>query len=264
MQDGGMTDQGPLAKLPHGVALSWGLGKKSKRGPKGELNIPQIVRAAIEIADRDGLAAVSMNRVAASLGFTPMSLYRYVSSKDDLLLLMQDAVCDVPIPPEQPDWREEMRAWVRACIRIYREHPWFGDLPITGVPITPGNLKIVDWALRPMRNFPLNDFEKTSIVLLVSGYSRACGTIQRDMDRALKAGARPGSFSGSDYGAALRQLVKPEDYPYFYPVLQSGAYTDENAEANTVGDDFDFGLDRILDGIECYLQRKRREGAAES
>jgi len=58
--------------------------------------------------------------------------------------------------------------------------------------------------------------------------------------------------------------VKPEDYPYFYPVLQSGAYTDENAEANTVGDDFDFGLDRILDGIECYLQRKRREGAAES
>ena len=74
--------------LPRGVALSWGLDKKPKRGPKRELSLKQIVDTAIVIADKDGLSAVSMNRVAASFGFTTMSLYRYVPSKDDLVLLM--------------------------------------------------------------------------------------------------------------------------------------------------------------------------------
>ncbi len=89
--------------LPRAVALSWGVAERPQRGPKRELSIERIVDAAIEIADAEGLAAVSMSRVAASLGFTTMSLYRYLTSKDDLLLLMQDTVCAVPIPSEDDD-----------------------------------------------------------------------------------------------------------------------------------------------------------------
>jgi len=249
-------DDEVLRSLPNGVALSWGLVKKSTRGPKGELSIAKIVDAAIRIADEEGLAALSMNRVASSLGFTTMSLYRYISSKDDLLLLMQNAACNVPIPPEHTDWREEMREYVRMCIQVFRDHPWFGDIPVTSVPLTPGNLRIVDWGLRPMRRFPLNDYEKMSFVLLLSGYSRSCGMIMRDMDQALRAGARPEAIKGLDYSAALKMLVKPDEYPNFYPVLMSGAYTEENPEDESLVDDFDFGLERILDGIELYLTRK--------
>lgn len=256
MASGNDNDDETINKLPPGVALSWGIVKRPRRGPKGELSVRKIVEAAIVIADRDGLAAVSMSRVAQSLGFTTMSLYRYITSKEDLLVLMQDAVCDIPIPPEEPGkpWRQEMREYVWTCIGVFREHPWYGDIPITSVPLTPGNLQVIDWMLRIMRDFPLNDFEKMSFLLLTSSYSRACGLITRDMDRAIREGASPEAFSGVSYGAALRQLVKPDRFPSLYPILLSGAYTDE--ADNPIGDDLDFGLERILDGIAHYLQQK--------
>lgn len=255
MQKDDYMDQEVMSSLPRGVALSWGLVKESKRGPKREMSIKKIVDASIAIADKDGLSAVSMSRVATSLGFTGMSLYRYIPSKDDLLLLMQDAVCDIPIPPEEQDidWRESMRLYVRATINVFLDHPWYGDIPISGVPVTPNNLQIVDWALRPMREFPLNDYEKISIILLISSYARSCGIIQRDINQAMRAGVSPAAVSGRDYSAALGRLVTPERFPNLYPVLKSGAYTEESESENPIGNDFDFGLERILDGIEHYL-----------
>ena len=103
-----MTD---APDLPPRLALAWGVAERPERAPKRELSIERIVDAAIELADADGLGAVSMAKVAQSLGFTTMSLYRYVTSKDDLLLLMQEAALDVEYPPahEPADWRAELR-----------------------------------------------------------------------------------------------------------------------------------------------------------
>jgi len=239
--------------LPNGIALSWGFIKQPKRGPKGDLSIDKIVSAAVSIADKDGLAAVSMNRVAQSLGFSAMSLYRYITSKEDLLFLMQDAVCAIALPSEEQglDWRERLRTFVGICARIYRVHPWFGDIPISGVPVTPNNLRIVDWALRTMRDFPITDSEKIGCILLLSSYARASGMLQRDIERATD----PEAFGGRAYTEALKRLVRAEDYPALYPVVQSGVYTGEEAEP--VDDDIDFGLERILDGIAVYLDTKR-------
>lgn len=264
MNNNDMTREEAGKLLPPGAALAWGLAKPPQRGPKREMSIDQIVGKAVEIADRDGLAAVSMSRVAAELGFTAMSLYRYFPSKDDLLLLMQDKACDIPLPPERPahEWREEMREYVRGTVDIFRAHPWYGDIPIFGIPISPNNLRVVDWALRPMRDMPLNDYEKMSFVLLLSSYARSYGMIQRDMDRAVQAGSNAEEFGGVHYSAALRALVKPKQYPSLYPIVASGAYTDENGEEkDAVGNDMDFGLERILDGIEQYLSVKRDGGA---
>jgi AcrR family transcriptional regulator len=250
--------------LPRGVALSWGLAKEPQRGPKRELSLQKIVGAAVAIADQEGLSAVSMSRVAESLGFTAMSLYRYIPSKDDLLLLMQEAVCEIPIPPEKEgeDWRQGLREYVKACVDMFREHPWFGEIPVGGVPLTPGNLRVVDWVLRTLRETALNDYEKMSVVLLLSSYARSVGMLMRDFDRALRAGTRPEEISGLAYSKALKQLVTAEQFPYLYPIVQSGAYTEENREENSVGDDFDFGLERILDGIEAYLNAKRKAGSS--
>ncbi|MBB6633593.1 TetR/AcrR family transcriptional regulator [Cohnella thailandensis] len=248
-----------LQSLPNGVLLSWGKVKQPKRGPKGELSIPQIVEAAVKIADRDGLAAVSMNRVAQSLGFTTMSLYRYITSKEDLLVLMQDAVCAVEPPAERPEsqWREEMKDYVWLSLQMIRKHPWYVDVPITGVPVTPNNLLFVDWGIRTMRNLELNDYEKISFVLLLSGYARHYGILLRDMDRAIGNGATEDSFSGRGYTEALKHLVRQEDYPNLYPMVQSGVYTEEGGEPNPIGDDLEFGLNRILDGIEMYVESKK-------
>ncbi|WP_040950175.1 TetR/AcrR family transcriptional regulator [Gorillibacterium massiliense] len=261
MQDNGLTEEDVFARLPNGVALSWGLAKKAKRGPKGELSIPQIVEAAVKIADEEGLAAVSMNRVASSLGFTTMSLYRYISSKDDLLLLMQDAVCFIPIPPLEAEtgWRESFREYVRACIGVFRDHPWFSEIPITGVPLGPNNMQVIDWVMRTMRDFPLSDYEKLSFVLLLSGYARSTGIMQRDFDKAMMAGTTPEEIKGLDYSEAIKRLVTKERFPYLSPIVMSGTYTGENDPENEeqYGNDIDFGLERILDGIEHYLHQKQ-------
>ncbi|WP_379129392.1 TetR/AcrR family transcriptional regulator [Paenibacillus sp. sgz500958] len=246
--------------LPVGAAISWGLVKPPKRGPKREMSIEQIVKTAVAIADKDGIAAVSMNRVASALGFTAMSLYRYIPSKNDLLLLMQEAVSEITIPPEKEpaDWRENMREYVNATIKVFRDHPWFGDIPISSVPVTPNNLQYVDWILRTMRDFPLSDYEKMSILLLLSSYARSCGIIQRDMVRAVQAGSSPEDFSGLNYTEALKALVKPSQFPYLHPVVMSGVYTGENEADNPVDNDFDFGLERILDGIGSYMSKQNK------
>ncbi|TFE31527.1 TetR/AcrR family transcriptional regulator [Cohnella luojiensis] len=258
-QNGSHEEQEEVLKsLPNGVTLSWGIIKQPRRGPKGELSIEKIVAAAIAIADQDGLPAVSMSRVAQSLGYSTMSLYRYIASKEDLLILMQDAVSNVPIPPEDAalDWRDGMREYVRVCVQVFRDHPWYSDIPIMSIPTTPNTLQIIDWLLRTMRDFPLNDYEKISFVLLLSSYARACGMIQRDMDRVIQSGRSPESFSGSDYSAALKYLVKADRFPDLYPVIHSGAYTDDTD--SPIGNDLDFGLERILDGIAHYLENKRK------
>src|SRR6187431_447673 len=120
--------------LPRGVALAWGIAADPQRGPKREMSVERIVDAAVEIADAEGLGAVSMAAVAARLGYTPMSLYRYVSAKEDLVLLMQESATGLPPASvrEIEGWRERLNAIFRAQLNIYLRHPWMLDIPITG------------------------------------------------------------------------------------------------------------------------------------
>src|SRR5260370_18893459 len=83
-------------RLPASVAGAWGVRDRPHKGPKPGLSLERIVAAAVQVADAEGLAAVSMNRVATELGTAPMSLYRYVTAKDELLALMLDAAYASP------------------------------------------------------------------------------------------------------------------------------------------------------------------------
>lgn len=87
--------------LPRAVELAWGLDQPGTRGPKKGLSLEQILDTAIELADAEGVTALSMGRVAKALGFTTMSLYRYVASKDELIELISDRV--IGPPPVIPD-----------------------------------------------------------------------------------------------------------------------------------------------------------------
>ena len=109
--------------LPRGVALAWGVAANPQRGPKRELSIERIVDAAVEIADAGGLGAVSMASVSASLGFTTMSLYRYLDSKDELYAVMVDVAYGPPALEYHPQqaWRERI---TRAGLAIEAEIAW--------------------------------------------------------------------------------------------------------------------------------------------
>ncbi|GAA1523363.1 AcrR family transcriptional regulator [Agromyces terreus] len=253
-----MAEQTPDPELPRGVALAWGVAANPQRGPKRELSIERIVETAMEIADADGLEAVSMSRVATALGFTTMSLYRYVTSKDDLILLMQEAATDMPAPDESIErgWREGVTAWVHGIRACYELHPWLVDIPVSGAPITPNALMVVDWFLREVRELPLSDGEKMSTLLMFTSYARATGAQERDLARAAAA-AGPGEITGERYLGTLTELVTPERFPHLAPLFLGGGYVEtggaDPAQTPQTDDDFAFGLHRMLDGIETYV-----------
>ncbi|PRZ09372.1 TetR family transcriptional regulator [Isoptericola sp. CG 20/1183] len=247
-----MTD---APELPPGLALAWGVAERPERAPRRELSIERIVAAAVEIADTDGLGAVSMARVAKSLGFTTMSLYRYVTSKDDLLLLMQESVIDVEFPPahEPADWRAELREWALVTLALYRAHPWVLDIPITGAPLTPNNLRAADAGLRALRSTPLADEEKIATILLVNGYTRNAAALGRDLDRA--ATEDDGAAAAAGLADTLRALVDEVRFPFLRPLVERGSYIAQTPGLDEV-DDVQWGLDRTLDGIAVLIEHR--------
>lgn len=252
-QDGWVTDHtAPAHGLPHALALLWGLVPEPQRGPRRGLSIDQIAGAAVAIANEDGLEAVSMARVAKSLGYTTMSLYRYVTGKDDLLLLMLEVTPPIEFPEPRPGdgWRSGLDRWTRYVVEVYRAQPWRLDVPVSGPPITPANLRVADAALGAMADLPLDDEEKLAVLMVLTGYAHSAAKLERDLGRPTVEPTEAAAVA-----AALGQFVTPERYPHLAPVVASGAYFGDGQPS--AGDaDVDFGLERILDGVAVYVAEK--------
>ena len=244
-----MNDVTPEPELPHAVALAWGVAANPQRGPKRELSIERIVDTAVDIADAGGLSAVSMSSVAAALGFTTMSLYRYVTAKDDLVMLMQER--GIGVPPETiaeaSGWRAGLSLWVAEQTAVYGRHPWLLDVPIAGTPATPNNLAWLDAALQTLAGTPLDQHERLSIVLAVMAQSRWEGLVSRSYEEAARqAGITPDDIDARG-SAMLEQLVTAEEFPAVYEALHAGVFGPAGPSP------FPFGLARIIDGVESYF-----------
>jgi AcrR family transcriptional regulator len=244
-----MNDEAPELELPRGVALAWGIAANPQRGPKRELSIERIVEAAVTIADAEGLAAVSMASVAASLGFTTMSLYRYVTSKDDLILLMQEFGIGLPSSAivESTNWRAGLERWSRESLEHYEAHPWLVDIPILGSPNTPNNLAWMDAALALLRDTPLPLDEQVGALLLVSGQTRFEATVMRGYAVSNRAMGLTDEERDLADAHIIMNLVTAEQFPALHAAIQGGAFGP--GEDNP----FEFGLSRVLDGIEHYI-----------
>jgi len=239
----------PAPHLPRGVELAWGLTEPPTRGPRRGLSIERIVDAAVAIADEQGLAAVSMSSVAKSLGFTTMSLYRYVSAKDDLVVLMLDR--GLGRPPESVrrarTWRNGLRRLCEAERALYRRHPWLLDIPITGLPSTPNNLAWVDAGLHVLRNTGLAAAEQLAAVLLTTGQVRFQATVERSYESvAATSGQTVEDFDEAE-ASAIDSLVTAEAYPDLHRAAAAGAF-------RAVDDPFDWMLETALDGLAARIE----------
>lgn len=232
-------------QLPPAAAILWRRRTAPTRGPKPGMSLDQVVDAAIAVADRDGLATVSMGRVAKELGYTTMSIYRYVASKDDLLALMYDAALG-PAPSIDRDdgWRPGLERWASHAMAGYQRHPWLLQMPITGPPITPNALTWLEQGLRAMAGTALDPQAKANVVLLVSGYVTATARLFSDL-----AGAAPPPGSPT-YGAMVRGVADRERYPEVLAAVDSGIFDDGGEFGES---DFEFGLRRTLDGIAVLV-----------
>ncbi len=253
------------AGLPPQVALLWGRRPATRRGRGPGLSVEAITRAAIRIADADGLAAVSMSRVAAELGSATMSLYRHVDSKDDLLQLMADAALEAPPEPTGADWRERLTSWAFGVLATFRRHPWYREIPITGPPIGPRNLAWFDRALGALADTPLTEEEKVLVVMglmpVVHGQARLAS------DLAAGYAAHPEAF-GAGFGRALASVVDPGRFPALSRVIAAGVFGRGDPAADEQppegyddsGPEFAFALSCYLDGVAGFIERSAARG----
>jgi AcrR family transcriptional regulator len=233
--------------IPPSIQLAWGRRPRSTRGPKPGLTLDRIVAAGIKVAMTEGIGALSMTRVAAELGVGTMSLYRYVVAKDELLTLMVDGALGPPPPaPPGEDWRAGLRRWAVGVRAAYQRHPWALRVPINAPPMGPNNVAWLENALRALSDTPLSEQQKLSTVLLVSGFVR--NEVTLDLDLAAGAG---GEQVMPTYARMLGALIEGGDFPALAEAIASGALSDEDDPDS----EFEFGLERILDGVAALIAR---------
>ncbi|MEU4394399.1 TetR/AcrR family transcriptional regulator [Kribbella sp. NPDC023855] len=235
------------AQLPPGLALSWGVLPVQRRGPKPALSVDQIVATGIEFGDSQGFEAISLQKIAAHLGVSTNAMYRYVRSKDELIVLVAEKAWGRA--PDHiaasPGWRAGGRAWVKAQVDRYAERPWLLDVPILGAPVTPNLLHWVETLLVVMDDSGLNQHDALGCAVLFDGYARSYANLARQL-----AASDSMPVESAAVGEFLVPRLKSAGYDRLFAMYTNHEYED------TLDDDFDFGLDRILDGIQVLIDRR--------
>lgn len=225
------------------------------RGRPARLDTALVVKAALALADAGGPAALTLPRVARALGCTTMSLYRHVGSKEEFLALVVDAAIGPPAGAAGAGtgWRDGLRRWALAERAVYRRRPWVARLPITGPPLGPNQVGWMEDALRALRGTGLHWGEKLGVLMLVSGYVRQSALLEADLagGEAAEAARR--------YPGALARVIDRARFPETTQLLASGVLESSRSQSYDDGD-FQFGLDRILDGADLVVRRRRPDG----
>ncbi|GGV00904.1 GntR family transcriptional regulator [Streptomyces litmocidini] len=223
-----------------------------------ELSLDRIVRAAIEIADAEGLPALSMRGVAARLGVAAMSTYRYVASKEDLVLHMADAAFgEGSYPPDAPeDWRGRIELGARTLWDLYRKHPWLAHLDTLTRPLLVPNLMVHgEWVLDALDGHGLDPTTLFDIhVLLYSHVQGLAVHLEKEAHAEATTGQSEEEWMKSR-GPALRELVESGRFPTFGKVL--GAF--EAGYDLRLDALFAFGLKALLDGLAPLVEGRRTD-----
>jgi AcrR family transcriptional regulator len=244
--------------LPPGLDLLWGRRGRGQRGPKPGLSIDAIVAAAVRLADAEGLEAVSMARVAEQLGFTTMSLYRHVSSKEELLQLMWNASAQGAgnVVLAGDDWRSRLRAWAMIQREMIDRHPWITQMPMAAPPMAPNSLTFVERGLEAMDGSGLADADKLRVIGLISSYTLSEARMAHDAARAARAAAAAaggGQVPVWTFEALLREVADEQTYPRLHGLAWAERIGDSPSGFDEQ-EEFLFGLDRILDGVEVLIR----------
>lgn len=235
------------------VRLLWGPHPKPARGPRPTLDLPRIARAGIGIADAEGLADVSMQRVAEGLGVTKMALYRYVPGKAQLVALMVEAAigpCPAPATGRPPgDWRQQLEEWARQLLALFRQHSWVLAATVGPRVQGPGELSWMERAVSALDGTGLNGAERMDAAVLLVGHVR--GITQQAHASGGPAGGSAGNPE-AQLGVILGDLIQThgESYPALSAAFASAVESDGQDQA------WEFGLQRILDGLAALIDRR--------
>lgn len=227
---------------------------RARPGPKPKLTLAKIIEAAIAVADRDGVDALSMRNVAAELGAGTMTLYRYLPGKAELLDLVLDRLNG---PGEElarchrTGWRAVLKLIAEDNWRRFLAHPWLLEVNQARPVFGPNSLAGFELALSAFTGLPLTSQEKVHLILAVDSYitgtARMCLSHRQASERL--------AVTDQEFWAA--------QYPYLERAMATGDYPematmDEDAFSGSDEDTMRLGLDALLDGIGAFIDRRRR------
>ncbi|MFI9509108.1 TetR/AcrR family transcriptional regulator [Nocardia sp. NPDC052566] len=236
---------------PTTVELLWGTQQRPKRGPKPALTLEGIVAEAIALADAEGLANLSMQRLAERLGFTKMSLYRYVPGKEQLTALMLDTALGGP--PELPTarsksgeapWRMALRRWTETLYERFTAHPWSLEVAVGARPLGPNEMAWMEAALVALSDSGLTAAERLDTIVLLTGHSRSL-VAQVKIDDSV-------AFEQQIASQLADMMTAAGDR---YPAVRA-AFAEPGAVTGGDGA-LTFGIDRILDGLAVLIDSRR-------
>jgi AcrR family transcriptional regulator len=268
------------------MELLWGRVVAPARGPRQGLTVAEIVSEAVRLADGEGLEAVSMRRIGQLLGRSAMSLYTYVPSKAELTDLMLDAVlaelCGDYVVSGPGGWRSGTECWARAAWDFYRRHPWVLHISASRATLGPRELDAYEAQLAVLAELSLGGPELARIVNVVASFVRGSAKAVADARTARQVTGMTDDEWWNARAPILDEFLPPEERAHRYPMIVrlageqaydpvpvpapgagqgSGAGAGSEAvsylEAEAL-DTFDFGLQRLLDGIEVRIAQVSR------
>ncbi|MDX3524289.1 TetR/AcrR family transcriptional regulator C-terminal domain-containing protein [Streptomyces scabiei] len=247
-----------VAAASHPVRAARPAAASSPNGPSDApsghtaLTLGRIVGAAVAVADAEGLAAVSMRRVAAELGVATMSLYRHVADKDDLLTRMMDTVtAHYPLPADPPeDWREAIELAARQLWDLFRRHPWFAPaLSVTRPQIITSALPYSEWMLATLHVHGLDLQSAFTAHLTLLNYARGVAVnLESEREEEAHSGLDSEQWMDTQEPTLLAILTTGR-----FPALSRLATAGYDLDLDAL---FEFGLQRLLDGLAPLLDAR--------
>jgi AcrR family transcriptional regulator len=223
------------------------------RSSRSGVTVPRIRAAALDVADRDGLDAVTLRRVAEDLGVGTMTLYSYVPGRPELVELMVDAMAAAtyeghPLPPAYGDarasWRERVRyvAWRNYDHTL--EHPWLVDVPPGRPVLGPGVSRKYDLELTPLDGIGLSDLEMDLLLTSVLGLVAAAARLEIGLRRNRAESRMTDLEWWAIAGPAMEKAMGDVELPVGTRVGTSVGSAGEPRRS------LEFGLEALLRGVD--------------
>ncbi len=223
----------------------WATATETTRSRRHPQMRRAVVHAALELADSEGIDAVSMRRVAATLDMGTMTLYSYVRSKDDLIALMADEIAgELLVPGELPaDWREALRAIARRTRDMIFRHPWIATVD-HGPFISPNIARHIEQSFAALAPLKLEFGDMGAILGAVDAFTAGCAL--DELEDRQRSEQTPGWQK--QQLDLLRRAVGEDDLPHVAAALASGA--------SDTGQYFERGLDWLLAGVAADVESR--------
>jgi AcrR family transcriptional regulator len=265
-----MTEYAGKGDARRSMALLWGRCEPPTRGPKQGLSVERIAATAIALADDEGIDAVSMRKVGERLGTSAMALYTYVPAKTELIDVMLDtALGELPTTYDRTDgWRAAAEAWARATWAFYQRHPWYLQISVARPLLGPNELAGYEAQLTIFDGLGLTGLEIGWVVGSMASFVGGASSALAHARAAEPATGKTDDEWWYERSALLEEMTDDVDWSERYPTTtklsEQHAFEQPHREpGDATGymerdalDNFEFGLARLLDGIEALVVQR--------